>query len=313
MINGISIHGGAGTILKTNMTPEKENNYKKALGEALLAGWENLQSGKSSLKAVEESIRIMEDNPLFNAGKGSVFTNEGKHKMDASIMDGKTLKAGAVSALNNIKNPILLARKIMEESEFVYLSGNGAEEFARLKNLKFENDDYFYSEFRFRQFQKALQENKVQLDHSEIVSDTDVEKKFGTVGAVALDSFGNLAAGTSTGGMTNTKYGRIGDSPLIGAGTYANNKTCAVSCTGDGEYFIRSVAAYDVSALMEYKGITLKEACDIVVNKKLKKIKGEGGLIAIDKNCNIQMSFNSKGMYRACIKSGKEMEIKIYK
>lgn len=309
MITGISIHGGAGTIVKSKITSEKETAYLKALEESLIRGWEILQSGKSSLEAVEGSIRIMEDNPLFNAGKGSVFTNEGKHKMDASIMDGKTLNAGAVSAINNVKNPILLAKCILENSEFVYLSGNGAEEFAKLENLKFENDEYFYDEFRFHQYQKALLEKKVQLDHSE----NEVEKKFGTVGAVALDSYGNLAAGTSTGGMTNTKFGRIGDSPLIGAGTYANNKTCAVSCTGDGEYFIRSVTAYDVSALMEYKELTLEEACNLVVHKKLKQINGEGGLIAIDKKCNIQMSFNSEGMYRACIKTGKEMEIKIYK
>jgi beta-aspartyl-peptidase (threonine type) len=309
LITGISIHGGAGTIVKSKITSEKETAYLKALEESLIRGWEILQSGKSSLEAVEGSIRIMEDNPLFNAGKGSVFTNEGKHKMDASIMDGKTLNAGAVSAINNVKNPILLAKCILENSEFVYLSGNGAEEFAKLENLKFENDEYFYDEFRFHQYQKALLEKKVQLDHSE----NEVEKKFGTVGAVALDSYGNLAAGTSTGGMTNTKFGRIGDSPLIGAGTYANNKTCAVSCTGDGEYFIRSVTAYDVSALMEYKELTLEEACNLVVHKKLKQINGEGGLIAIDKKCNIQMSFNSEGMYRACIKTGKEMEIKIYK
>lgn len=310
MQTGISIHGGAGTILKSKMTPEKEENYINALKEALLAGWEILQSGTSSLDAVQESIRIMEDNPLFNAGKGSVFTNEGNHKMDASIMDGKTLKAGAVSSICNVKNPVLLARKIMDESEFVYLSGKGAEEFAKLINLKFEKDEYFYDEFRYQQHQKALLENRIQLDHYE--NEDDTEKKFGTVGAVALDSKGNLAAGTSTGGMTNTKFGRIGDSPIIGAGTYANNKTCAVSCTGDGEYFIRSVTAYDVSALMEYRSLSLEEATKIVVHEKLKQIKGEGGLIAIDRNCNIQMSFNSQGMYRACIKSGKEPEIKIF-
>lgn len=313
MTTGISIHGGAGTIVKSKITPEKEAAYIQALEEALITGWEILQSGKSSLEAVEGSIRIMEDNPLFNAGKGSVFTHEGKHQMDASIMDGKTLNAGAVSALSNVRNPIILAKCIMENSEFVYLSGKGAEDFARLNNFKFENDEYFYDEFRFRQFKKALLGNKVQLDHSQNTSDNEVEKKFGTVGAVALDSDGNLAAGTSTGGMTNTKYGRIGDSPIIGAGTYANNKTCAVSCTGNGEFFIRSVTAYDVSALMEYKELTLEEACNLVVLKKLKQINGEGGLIAIDKKCNIQMSFNSEGMYRACVKSGKEMEIKIYK
>ncbi len=306
---GIAVHGGAGTILRTNMTPEKEILYKEALKEAILEGWNLLNSGKSSVDAVERSVEILENNSLFNAGKGSVFTNEGKHEMDASIMDGKTLNAGCISSVRNIKNPILLARKIMDNSEFVYLNGKGAEEFALLHKLKFEEDEYFYDEYRYGQYLKALASDKVILDHTEM----DNIKKFGTVGAVALDSYGNLAAATSTGGMTNKKYGRIGDSPIIGSGTYANNATCAVSCTGNGEYFIRSVTAYDVSALMEYKKLTLEESCQIAVNEKLIAIKGEGGLIAIDKNNNISLTFNSEGMYRAFTKNGKDVFSEIYK
>lgn len=306
---GIAIHGGAGTILKSKMSPEKEKNYKRSLEEALLEGWKILNSGKSSLDAVERAVEILENNPLFNAGKGSVFTHEGKHEMDASIMDGKTLNAGCVSSVCNIRNPVILSRKIMEKSDFVYLNGKGAEEFAAKHNLVFEKDEYFFDEYRYDQYLKAIKIDKVTLDHS----DDSKTKKFGTVGAVALDSKGNLAAATSTGGMTNKKFGRIGDSPIIGAGTYANNSTCAVSCTGNGEYFIRSVSAYDVSALMEYKNISLEEAADMVVMTKLKAIKGEGGLIAIDKDNNISMTFNSKGMYRASIKSGKDIEVKIYK
>ncbi|MDQ3022185.1 MAG: isoaspartyl peptidase/L-asparaginase [Bacteroidota bacterium] len=305
---GIAIHGGAGTILKSKMTPEKEELYKKALEEALLEGWNFLLKNKSSLDAVERAAEILENNPLFNAGRGSVFTNEAKHLMDASIMDGRTLKAGCVASVSNVKNPIILARKIMDESEFVFLGGKGAEEFAKKMNLQFEEDEYFFDEYRFEQYLKALEEDKVQLDHS----DSNNIKKFGTVGAVALDQSGNLAAATSTGGMTNVKFGRLGDSPIIGAGTYANNKTAAISCTGNGEYFIRAVAAYDVSAMMEYKKFSLEEACKTVIHKKIMDIGGEGGLIAIDKDCNISMTFNSEGMYRASIKNDEEMEIKIY-
>lgn len=306
---GIAIHGGAGTILRSKMTPEKEAGYKRALEDALTEGWNILNSGKSSLDAVERAVEILENNPLFNAGKGSVFTHEGKHEMDASIMDGRTLNAGCVSSVSNIKNPVLLARSIMEKSGFVYLSGKGAEDFAAYHRLEFEKDEYFYDEFRYNQFLKALEKDNVILDHS----DEGTEKKFGTVGAVALDSEGNLAAATSTGGMTNKKFGRIGDSPIIGAGTYANNSTCAVSCTGNGEYFLRSVTAYDVSALMEYSKLSLEEASNIVVHTKLKAINGEGGIIAIDKNNNISMTFNSEGMYRASVKTGNDIEIKIYK
>jgi beta-aspartyl-peptidase (threonine type) len=301
----IAIHGGAGTILRSSMTPEKENIYKKGLENAILAGEIILKKGGSSLNAVEAAIRSLEDNPLFNAGKGSVFTNEGKNEMDASIMTGKDLMAGAVAGVQNIKNPISLARAVMEKSEHVFLSGLGAMEFAKKNNIEFMPDDYFFTEARYEQLQKAKESGSIVMDHTD-------DKKFGTVGAVALDSLGNLAAATSTGGMTNKKHGRVGDTPIIGAGTYANNKTCAISCTGHGEFFIRSVVAYDISCLMEYKGLSLKEACNKVVMDKLVKLGGEGGLIAIDSKGNIELPFNSEGMYRASIKSGSELFIGIY-
>ena len=304
----IAIHGGAGTILRSAMSVEKENNYRLGLQNALISGETILKKGGSSLDAVEAAIRSLEDNPLFNAGKGSVFTNSGKHEMDASVMYGRDLSAGAVSGVQNIKNPVSLARMVMEKSEHVFLSGQGATEFAKKMQAEFMPDDYFFVQLRYDQLQQALQTDSVVLDHT-----APDDKKFGTVGAVALDVHGNLAAGTSTGGMTNKKNGRVGDTPVIGAGTYANNTTCAVSCTGHGEFFIRSVVAYDISCLMEYKGLSLKEACDTVVNQKLVKIGGEGGLIALDKNGNIELPFNSDGMYRASLKEGEEMYIGIYK
>lgn len=302
----IAIHGGAGTILRSTMTAEKESAYKKGLEDAIVSGEAILKAGGTALDAVEAAIRTLEDNPLFNAGKGAVFTNEGKNEMDASIMDGRTLSAGAVTGIKNIKNPISLAKAVMQQSEHVFLSGEGAMEFAEKVNAPKEKDDYFFVQMRYDQLQQAKKNDTVVLDHTE-------GKKFGTVGAVALDVQGDLAAGTSTGGMTNKKYGRVGDSPMIGAGTYANNKTCAVSCTGHGEFFIRSVVAYDISCLMEYKGLSLKEACEIVVQQKLVKIGGEGGLIALDAKGNIELPFNSEGMYRAMKKSGSEMYIGIYK
>jgi len=306
---GIAIHGGAGTILRSSLTGEKEKLYTGALREALNTGYSILKNGGSALDAVEAAVKNLEDCPLFNAGRGSVFNSEGKHEMDASIMCGKDLSAGAVSLIKNVKNPISLSRAVMEKSEHVYLCGEGAEEFARKMNLPFEGEKYFYDEFRFNQWKQSQTNNSVNLDHNVQVAD----KKFGTVGAVALDTNGNLAAGTSTGGMTNKKFGRIGDSPIIGAGTYANNKTCAISCTGHGELFIRAVAAYDISALMEYKNLSLREACEEVVMKKLVVIGGEGGLIAIDKNGDIELPFNSDGMYRAMKSSdGKEL-IDIYR
>ncbi|MBA2610952.1 MAG: isoaspartyl peptidase/L-asparaginase [Bacteroidetes bacterium] len=303
----IAIHGGAGTILRSSMTAEKELAYKKALEDAIIAGEDLLMKGGRSIDAVEASIRTLEDNPLFNAGKGAVFTNEGKNEMDASIMNGKDLMAGAVAGVQNIKNPISLARAVMEKSEHVFMTGLGAQVFAKKINAEFMPDDYFFVQLRFDQLQEAKKEDKMILDH------TDKEKKFGTVGAVAIDQHGNLAAGTSTGGMTNKKHGRVGDTPIIGAGTYANNKTCAISCTGHGEFFIRSVVSYDISCLMEYKGLSLKKACDIVVMDKLVKIGGEGGLIALDAKGNIELPFNSEGMYRASKKEGEELFIGIYK
>jgi len=301
----LAIHGGAGTILRSSMTAELQLQYEQGLNIALGAGYTVLTSGGSSLDAVEAAVASLEDFPMFNAGRGSVFNSAGRHEMDASIMEGKRLEAGAVSGISNIKNPVKLARAVMQRSDHVMLSGKGAEEFAKQHNLEFADDSYFYNEFRYHQWQEAAKEDKVQMDHS--------DKKFGTVGAVALDKEGNLAAATSTGGMTNKKFGRVGDSPIIGAGTYANNYTCAISCTGHGELFIRSVVAYDISCLMEYKGLSLKEACDIVVHDKLIKIGGEGGLVAVDKNGNIEMPFNSEGMYRGCIDAKGNKTIKIYK
>ena len=308
----IAIHGGAGTILKSTMTPEKEKAYLDGLKNAIEAGETILKNGGSSLDAVEKAIRSLEDNPLFNAGKGAVFSNAGKNEMDASIMNGEDLSAGAVAGILNIKNPITLAKGIMQKSEHVFLAGNGAIEFAKLIGSEFEEDAYFFEQMRFDQLQQAKQTDGVFLDHTTDKFENG-EKKFGTVGAVALDIHGNLAAGTSTGGMTNKKFGRVGDSPIIGAGTYANNETCAISCTGHGEFFIRSVVAHDISCLIEYKGLSLKEACDFVVMDKLVKIGGEGGLIAIDKNGNIELPFNSEGMYRAKKSEDGELFLGIYK
>ncbi len=308
----IAIHGGAGTILKSTMTKEKETAYTEALRDAIIAGENILKNGGTSLVAVEFAIRSLEDNPLFNAGKGSVFTNKGKNEMDASIMNGKDLMAGAVAGVTNIKNPISLAKAVMEKSEHVFLTGSGVLEFAEKIGAEKADDEYFFVQMRKDQLDQAKESDGVFLDHTEDKFENG-EKKFGTVGCVALDIHGDIAAGTSTGGMTNKKYGRVGDSSVIGAGTYANNNTCAISCTGHGEFFIRSVVAYDVSCLMEYKGLSLKEACDIVVMDKLVKIGGEGGLIAIDKEGNIELPFNSEGMYRAKKSSESEIFIGIYK
>ncbi|MCF8448810.1 MAG: isoaspartyl peptidase/L-asparaginase [Taibaiella sp.] len=300
----IAIHGGAGTILRSTMTPALQLQYENGLQDALHAGYSILAAGGSSLDAVAAAVASLEDFALFNAGKGAVFNSAGKHEMDAAIMNGKTLEAGGVCGVNGIKNPVRLARAVMEHSGHVLLAGMGAEDFARLQGFEFEPDSYFYTEQRYKQWQEALLEGKVQLDHS--------DKKFGTVGAAALDKDGNLAAATSTGGMTNKKYGRIGDSPIPGAGTYANNKTCAISCTGHGELFIRSVVAYDISCLIEYKGLSLHDACKLVVYDKLVKIGGEGGLVAVDNQGNVSMPFNSEGMYRAC-RTKDRNEVKIYK
>ncbi len=303
----IALHGGAGTILRSAMTPEKEAAYTAALQAALNIGYAILENGGSALEAVEQTVVSLEDCPLFNAGRGSVFTADGKHEMDASIMDGLTRDAGAVSMVSGVRNPITLARLVMAESGHVMLAGEGAMEFARSKQVPFEPESYFHDDFRWNQWQEMRGSDGFQLDHS-----AKKDEKFGTVGAVALDIHGNIAAATSTGGMTNKKFGRIGDSPIIGAGTYAHNKTCAVSCTGSGEFFIRGVVAYDVSCLMEYKGLSLQAACDEVVQRRLMEIGGDGGLVALDAAGNIALVFNTEGMYRACRDSGGRNEVGIY-
>lgn len=302
----LAIHGGAGTIDPNKMTPAKEVAYRTGLMNALQAGEKILASGGSSLDAVEAAVIALENDALFNAGRGSVFTHDGKHEMDASVMRGDTLEAGAVAGVRGVQNPITLARAIMEKSEHVMLCRDGAEAFAKSIDLPFQDEEYFFDAFRHEQWQQALKENVIQLDHAD-------DKKFGTVGAVALDSHGNLAAATSTGGMTNKRWGRAGDSPIIGAGTYANNQTCAISCTGHGEFFIRAVVAYDISCLMEYKGMSLQQACDFVVKDKLVKLGGEGGLIAADVHGNLILPFNSSGMYRGWLKNDVPPTVRIYK
>lgn len=299
------IHGGAGTILKDSMTAEMEAEYITVLNAALDAGEEVLKNGGSSLDAVEKVVMLMEDSPLFNAGKGAVFTHDGINELDAAIMDGKTQKAGAVAAIHTIKNPIRAARAVMEHTEHVLLVGNGAEEFAATQGLELVDPSYFYTERRWKSLQNVLEKEKQGGSLSE-------QEKHGTVGAVALDLQGNLAAATSTGGMTNKRYGRIGDTPVIGAGTYADNATCAVSCTGHGEYFIRYAVAYDVSAAMKYGNKELNEAAKDLVHNQLVSKGGSGGLIALDKKGNIAMEFNTEGMYRGYVKEG-EREVKIYR
>ncbi len=308
------IHGGAGTILKSQMTPELEKQYKDKLLEALDTGYQILRRNGSSLDAVEHVIMMLEDDPLFNAGKGSVFTHQGTNELDASIMDGRTLKAGAVAAVKHIKNPIRLARMVMERSPHVMMVGDGAEAFATSQGMELVPQEYFFTKKRWDQLQKELLQEKDSAGGTRrpYVPDSS-DRKHGTVGCVALDRMGNLAAGTSTGGTTNKRFGRVGDSPIIGAGTYANNATCAVSATGTGEYFIRSVVAHDISAMMEYAGMPLANAAEAVVMEKLPKMHGDGGIIAIDKRGNIAMPFNTSGMYRAYIDDDGKPVVKIYR
>jgi len=311
----IAIHGGAGTILQSMLTPKLESNYKQGLQNALDAGYEVLKQNGSSLDAVCAAVKSLENNELFNAGKGSVFTHKGIHEMDASIMRGDTLEAGAVAGIQNIKNPILVARDVMQYSGHVLLSGQGAKEFALSRGYEQMPNEYFYNQFRFDQLQEIKETDDFQLDHAAAQQKgfAHEEKKFGTVGAVALDLQGNLAAATSTGGMTNKRFGRVGDTPIPGSGTYANNHTCAVSCTGHGEFFLRAVVAYDISCLIEYKGYTLQQACDIVVKDKLVKLGGEGGLVAVDAHGNFELSYNSEGMYRGAKNSEGLNIVGIYK
>lgn len=295
----IAIHGGAGTILKEDMTPELEQAYLDGLQQALNISYAVLEQGGTAVNAVKAALVILEDNVLFNAGRGAVFTKKGVQEMDAAIMDGSDLSAGAVAGVRSVRNPIELAAEVMRNSNHVFLSGKGANDFAIKQGVKLEPDEYFFSQFRYDQWKAIRDSDNYSLDHTnhhleELLKD----KKFGTVGAVACDINGNIAAATSTGGMTNKKYGRIGDSPMIGAGTYANNKTCGISCTGHGEMFIRCVAAYDVSCLMEYKGLSLEEAMKKVVHEKLIAINGEGGMIGVDAHGNSALIFNSAGMYR---------------
>lgn len=310
----MAIHGGAGTILKEDMTPELEYAYFDGLQMALSVSYAVLEQGGTAINAVKAALVLLEDNVLFNAGRGAVFTKKGVQEMDAAIMDGANLFAGAVAGVRNVRNPIELATEVMRNSNHVFLSGKGANDFAIKQGVKLEPDEYFFSQFRYDQWKAIRDSDNYSLDHTNHhLEELMRDKKFGTIGAVACDSNGNVAAATSTGGMTNKKYGRIGDSPMIGAGTYANNATCAISCTGHGEIFIRSVAAYDVSCLMEYKGLTLQEAMDKVVNEKLVNMQGEGGMIGVDANGNAALVFNSAGMYRG-VKSSKGLqEVSIYK
>jgi len=309
---GLAVHGGAGTIDRSKMTPEKEHEYRAELERALTVGDEILKRGGSSLDATEAAVRVLEDDPHFNAGKGAVFTSAGTNEMDAAIMDGKTLNAGTVASLKHIRNPIVLARLVMEKSGHVMMDGAGAEAFAKENGIELVDQKYFFTQERWDALQKikAAEKNRTgKRGKAFIITDQD---RHGTVGAVALDKNGNLAAATSTGGTTNKRPGRVGDSPVIGAGTYANNATCAVSATGDGEYFIRATAARDVAALMEYRGMSLQEAAQAVLDK-VAKLGGSGGLIAIDRQGNVTLPFNTSGMYRGYVDPNGKFVVEIYK
>ena len=303
----LAIHGGAGTIARASLTPADEQQYRAALEAALAIGYEMLRDGAPALDAVEAAVRSLEDCPLFNAGRGAVFTHDGHHEMDAALMSGHDKRAGAVAGVRQVQNPIRAARLVMEKTEHVLLGYPGADDLAREHGLPVQPVEYFFTQKRFDQLQDAIASGKMQLDHA-----ADPNWKKGTVGAVARDQHGHLAAATSTGGMTNKRYSRIGDTPLIGAGTWADAR-CAISCTGNGEYFIRAVAAYDVACLLEYKGLTLEEACRMVVQDKLAPVGGEGGLIAVDAAGNLTLPFNSEGMYRASRTAGGEAQVAIYK
>jgi beta-aspartyl-peptidase (threonine type) len=308
---GLVVHGGAGTIERSKMTLEREREHRAGIERALSVGYEILKHGGSSLDATEAAVRVFEDDPHFNAGRGSVFTNVGTNELDAAIMDGKTLKAGAVANLRQIKNPILLARLVMEKSPHVLMTGEGAEAFAKENDADFVEQKYFYTKERWDALEKikAAEKSGGGGKKEFVISDQD---RHGTVGAVALDQNGNLAAATSTGGTTNKRAGRVGDSPVIGAGTYANNATCAVSATGDGEYFIGATVGHDVSALMEYRGMSLKEAAQTVLDK-VAKLGGTGGLIAIDRQGHIASPFNTSGMYRGYVDPSGKFVVEIYK
>jgi len=305
----IAIHGGSGTIRKNDFTEGREQEIRGKLEQAVKAGHDILSSGGSSLDAITLAITILEDSPYFNAAKGAVFNAEGKNELDASIMDGSNLNAGAVAAVHNIRNPVLLARKVMTDSVHVMLMGEGAEVFARKHGIEFEDDDYFFTEHRWQQLQKV----KASANPETYLLSEIPDRWFSTVGAVAVDRSGNLAAATSTGGMTNKRWGRVGDSPIIGAGTYADNRSCAVSATGHGEYFIRATVARDICSRVEYQGVSLADAADVVVNGQLKEMGGNGGIIAVDSKGNISMTFNTAGMYRASIDTVGKIYVGIYR
>ena len=307
----LALHGGAGTIARTALTPALEQEYRSALAAARAVGVRVLQAGGPALDAVEAAVRNLEDCPLFNAGRGAVFTHEGHHEMDAALMAGHTRQAGAVAGVRQVQNPIRAARLVMEQTEHVLLAYPGADELALEHGLPVQPPEYFFTQQRYNQLQEALATGRVQLDHAAAPA-ADPNWKKGTVGAVACDQHGHLAAATSTGGMTNKRYARIGDTPIIGAGTWADAR-CAISCTGHGEYFMRAVAAYDVACLMEYRGLSLAEACRVVVQEKLAPAGGEGGLIAVDANGNLALPFNSEGMYRASWNAQGEEEVAIYR
>jgi len=312
----LAIHGGAGRLIPENFTEQRIAVYEQALDSALNIGYQILKDSGTSINACEAVIVYLENNPLFNAGKGAVFNADGRQEMDASIMEGKTQKAGAVAGVNSIKNPIIGAKAVMENSKHVMLSGLGAVKFAKSQKIKLMDSAYFYDENRIRQLKKAKKRDRTLLDHDDSRSSIDLdleEYKYGTVGAVALDIYGNVAAATSTGGMTNKKYGRIGDSPIIGAGTYANNETCAISCTGHGEYFMRTLAAFDTHALMNYKGYSAKKASEIVIHDRVGKLGGSGGMIVVDKNGNVAFTFNTSGMFRGSIDQNNIKQIGIFK
>ena len=324
----LAIHGGAGTIARASLLPADELRYRAALEAALNTGYDLLRKGAAALDVVEAAVRSLEDCPLFNAGRGAVFTHEGHHEMDAALMAGHSRQAGAVAGVRTVQNPIRAARLVMEQTEHVLLAYPGADELAREHGLPLQPAEYFFTQHRYDQLQEALREGRMRLDHSQarpatastalrqepdnLVTTPDPNWKKGTVGAVARDVHGHLAAATSTGGMTNKRYARIGDTPLIGAGTWADTR-CAISCTGHGEYFIRAVAAYDIACLIEYKNLSLEEACRVVVHDKLAPAGGEGGLIAVDAAGNVTLPFNSDGMYRGCRTEGGEAMVAIYK
>ena len=305
----IVIHGGAGTILKKNLSDKKEAEIRAKLTEALNAGYAVLKNGGESTDAVIAAINVMENSPLFNSGKGAVYNKVGKHELDASIMRGSDLQAGAVAGVKQVKNPINAAFEVLKNSPHVMLSGDGADEFAKQQNLELVDNSYFDTDYRYQQWQAINHKKDVSLSEDLLKTDS----KFGTVGAVAIDHNGTIAAGTSTGGMTNKAFGRIGDSPIIGAGTYADNRSCGISATGHGEFFIRYAVAHDICARVLYKNISLNQAADEVINDELIKAGGDGGIIGLDKNGNIVMTFNTAGMYRGYKTNDSPAQVLIYK